>query len=114
MNSNVETFKRTIPAETVRKALALTIIYVGVTWIGIFSLLISEGGHFLDVVFEPVSALGTVGLSRGLTGELTNIGKCLVIVLMFIGRLGPLTLAYFLASPRVKAKRFPSSRFAIG
>ena len=113
-DSNVETFKRTIPVETVRKALALTIIYIGVTWIGIFFLLISEGGHFLDVVFETVSALGTVGLSRGLTGELTNIGKCLVIVLMFIGRLGPLTLAYFLASPRVKATRFPSSRFAIG
>lgn len=111
---NVEALGRTIPSETVRKALALTIIYIGVTWIGIFVLLLSEAGQFLDVVFETVSALGTVGLSRGLTGELTSIGKCVVILLMFIGRLGPLTLAYFLASPRVKATRFPSSRFAIG
>ncbi|NDW22159.1 TrkH family potassium uptake protein [Alteromonas hispanica] len=113
-DSNVETFGRTIPTETVRKALALTIIYIGVTWIGIFLLLLSEDSAFIDVVFETVSALGTVGLSRGLTGELSGIGKGIIIVLMFIGRLGPLTLAYFLASPRVKVTRYPSSRFAIG
>tara|TARA_X000001388_G_scaffold33314_1_gene23443 strand:+ start:8117 stop:9340 length:1224 start_codon:yes stop_codon:yes gene_type:complete len=66
-DSNVEVFGRTVPPETVRKALALTIIYIGVTWMGIFVLLVSENGQFFDVVFETVSALGTVGLSRGLT-----------------------------------------------
>lgn len=113
-DNDVASFGRTIPAETVRKALALAIIYIGVTWLGIFLLLLTEQGQFLDVVFETVSALGTVGLSRGLTGNLSDTGKIIVIILMFIGRLGPLTLAYFLASPRVRTLRFPSSRFAIG
>lgn len=113
-DSNVESFGKTIPSETVRKTLALTIIYIGVTWLGIFVLLITEDGNFFDVVFETVSAVGTVGLSRGLTAELSNPGKLVIMILMFIGRLGPLTLAYCLASPRVKKTRFPSSRFAIG
>lgn len=113
-DDNVESFGRTIPPETVSKALALAIVYIGVTWFGIFLLLLTENSKFLDIVFEVVSAFGTVGLSRGLTSELSEIGKVIIIVLMFIGRLGPLTLAYFLASPRSKATRLPVSRFAIG
>jgi len=52
----------------------------------------TESPSFVENVFEAASALGTVGLSMGITASLTNIGKLIVILLMFCGRLGPLTL----------------------
>jgi len=83
--------------------------------VAIFILLITEGQELLPTVFEVFSALGTVGLSLGMTAELTLIGKLLVAVLMFMGRLGPLTLAASLvggvAEPRI---RFPRGRIIIG
>lgn len=107
-------FGRSIASETVIKALALTLISAGVTWIAIFLLTITEDAAFIDVVFEAVSALGTVGLSRGLTGSLSGSGEMIIIFLMYIGRLGPLTLAYFLASPKSERIRYPDSRLSIG
>lgn len=74
----------------------------------------SEKADFLDIVFEAVSALGTVGLSRGLTGELSNSGELIIILLMYAGRLGPLTLAYFIASPRISRIKYPEAKLAIG
>lgn len=67
----------------------------------------------VDIIFEAVSALGTVGLSRGLTSELSTAGELIIIFLMFMGRLGPLTLAYFLASPRAKTT-YAETRLAVG
>ncbi|WP_434340237.1 TrkH family potassium uptake protein [Motilimonas cestriensis] len=107
-------YKREIAKETISKALALTVISIGVTWVATFALLLSEDAPMLDIVFEAVSALGTVGLSRGLTGELSELGEFIIIFLMFMGRLGPLTLAYFLASPRTQKIRFANVKLAIG
>ncbi|HGF5004791.1 TPA: potassium transporter TrkG, partial [Vibrio parahaemolyticus] len=107
-------FQREIPKETISKALALTLISVGVTWFAIFTLLLTEKASMLDIMFEAVSALGTVGLSRGLTGSLSEPGELVIIFMMFMGRLGPLTLAYFLASPRKKKARYASTKLAIG
>ncbi|KLV09624.1 Ktr system potassium transporter B [Photobacterium aquae] len=107
-------FKREIPRETVSKALALTMISVVVSWLAIFGLLLSEKAPMLDIMFEALSALGTVGLSRGLTPNLTPAGETIIIILMFIGRVGPLTLAYFLASPRARKLRYPETKLAIG
>ena len=68
----------------------------------ILFLLLTEGwiepsgtarGDFIVLFFEAISAYGTVGLSMGVTPDLTSVGKCLIIILMFIGRLGPLTMA---------------------
>ncbi|WP_342807746.1 TrkH family potassium uptake protein [Alteromonas sp. M12] len=113
-DKGITLYNREVAKETVYKALALTMISVGTTWIAIFILTLSEDAPFLDVVFEAVSALGTVGLSRGLTGSLSGVGELIIILLMFMGRLGPLTLAYFLASPRTKRLRFPETQLAIG
>ena len=107
-------FGRTISNDTISKALALTMISIGITWIAIFLLLMSEKADFLDIVFEAVSALGTVGLSRGLTGDLSDSGEWIIILLMYAGRLGPLTLAYFIASPRISRIKYPEAKLAIG
>lgn len=105
---------REIDKNTVYKALALTIISGGITWLAIFILLVVEDAPFLDVVFEVVSALGTVGLSRGLTSSLSTAGELIIMFLMFMGRIGPLTIAYFLASPRSRKLKYPSAQLSIG
>lgn len=110
----VVAYGRTITQDTVRKALALVVITIGVTWISIFLLLITETANFLDIVFEAVSALGTVGLSRGLTGNLSVAGEIIIVFLMFVGRLGPITLAYLLASPTKRHVKYPETQLAIG
>lgn len=78
-------------------------------------LLFTERGDFLVTTFEVFSALGTVGLSLGMTGELSAVGRLVIVILMFAGRLGPLTLAGSLVGaarePRV---RLPRGRILIG
>ena len=67
-------------------------------------MLISEKGqYFIAVLFETISAFGTVGLSLGLTEYLSESGKIIIIALMLIGRVGPLTIAFALAKPKPKA-----------
>jgi len=97
-----------------RSMLVLSSMLV-VAAIAVLVLLASEGRAFLPTVFEAFSALGTVGLSMGLTPGLTPVGRIVITVLMFIGRLGPLTLASSLTGagrePRV---RLPRGRILIG
>ncbi len=83
--------------------------------VAVFVLLITEGKPFLETTFEVFSALGTVGLSLGMTGILSPEGRIIIILCMFIGRLGPLTLASSLTGasrePRV---RLPRGQILIG
>ncbi len=96
-------FKRTIPKTVIRKALVIFIL--AFTWIfaGAFILAITERGniyganYYLRLMFETVSAFGTVGLSTGITHMLTDAGKLFIIITMFVGRLGPLTMALAVA-----------------
>ncbi len=83
--------------------------------IAIFVLLVSEGTAFLTTAFEVFSALGTVGLTLGLTPVLSPVGRVVIIILMFIGRLGPLTLASSLTGSRREPQvRLPRGRIMIG
>ena len=85
-----------VPSNRLYTAFAALGFYVTTVFVGGMLLLLAEAGHpdlvFEDLIFEVISALGTVGLSRGLTGELSELGKVVVIGLMFAGRIGPLTL----------------------
>lgn len=74
-DKGITVLRREIDKETVYKPLALTIISAGVTWLAIFTLLLVEDAPFIDIAFEAVSAIGTVGLSRGLTSSLSPIGE---------------------------------------
>jgi trk system potassium uptake protein TrkH len=100
----VNVFNRTIPREILTRTVAIIIASVLIIFIVVSFLLITnqntssfpkENRHyFIIYLFETISAFGTVGLSMGITPELNNIQKIALIILMFIGRLGPITLAY--------------------
>ena len=110
-----ELFKRTIPAEVIKKALTLLLLSLGVLLFCDILLMYTEKKPFLDILFESVSALGTVGLSTGITGQLSEKGKVIVTVLMFLGRLGPVTVAYvFLRYRRPAQYLYAQERVMIG
>ena len=85
-------FRHQIPAHRLHTAVANTTLYVSFLLLGVFLLSLTERQDYLATVFEVASALGTVGLSMGVTGDLTDLGKWIIAGLMFIGRIGPVTL----------------------
>ena len=98
----VSVFRRTVPEETVARAVAILMASFAFVTVMTFALLVTElgpvphragGGTFLEIFFEAVSAFGTVGLSTGITPGLSPAGRVLIILVMFVGRVGPLTLA---------------------
>ncbi len=107
--------RRTIAPQQVMKALALALISMVLIFLAVFVLAaIAPQAELMDIAFEVISALSTVGLSRGLTGELGTAGEAVIIFLMYSGRLGPLTLAYFLATPKKKRIRYPKTEIQVG
>jgi trk system potassium uptake protein TrkH len=102
----VNIFKKSIPAETVTRSVSLVLISIGIIGIVLFMLLVGDPatgrnaagphGSFLAYLFETVSAFGTVGLSMGVTPDLSVWGKCWIILMMIIGRVGVLTFSYII------------------
>lgn len=93
-NKHCSAFKRKIPNEMVHKAFVLTLYAVSLVCLDTFLLCIIEPQYTLEqILFEVVSAFGTVGLSTGITPDLSVLSKTIIIITMFIGRLGPLTMA---------------------
>lgn len=108
-------FKYEIPQATILKALAVTLITCVLICIGVFFILLFDPKvNFMDLMFEVVSATCTVGLSRGLTGQLSDASLCVLMMLMFAGRLGPLTLAYLIATPKKSRIKHPTTDIQIG
>ncbi|MYL70442.1 Ktr system potassium transporter B [Halobacillus litoralis] len=96
------------------KALALTIAGMCVVIFTTFVLNLTEDAPFLTILFESVSAFGTVGLSMGLTGDLTFIGKVMIIGTMLIGKLGPLTFAFAFATQSPDLVKAPEEDILTG
>jgi len=91
----VEMFRRSVRLVVVGRAITVTLLFVLVLFSAALLLSVTEracGFTMSDIFFETASALGTVGLSTGITGSLTTVGKLIIIAVMLIGRLGPLTL----------------------
>lgn len=111
----IRLFNHSIPEKTTFKALAVVCITAALIMMGFMSLLILEPEQdFLDLLFEVVSAACTVGLSLGVTEELQPASLIILMLLMFAGRLGPLTLAYFIATPKKSRLKHPPSEIQIG
>ncbi|HQE22875.1 MAG TPA: TrkH family potassium uptake protein [Syntrophomonadaceae bacterium] len=111
---DVEIAKRRISPHDVSRTITIVSISVLVIFLG--ALLLSIQHHdFLQVLFEVVSATGTVGLSLGLTQTLTPFGRIMIIAIMLFGRLGPVTLGLALAyRPQTNTIRYPEDRIMIG
>lgn len=107
-------YGRTLNPSIIIRSLAISMISISVVFLGVFILEFTQQSSFLSILFEVVSAFGTVGLSMGLTGALTSIGKIVIIIIMFIGKIGPLTLAFSLAKPEKSLIKYPKEDILTG
>lgn len=107
-------FNRSLGMSEIMKVLALTSLSIFLVIFGLFLISLTYQGDFLDLLFEVCSAFGTVGLSRGATGELDEFGRAMIILIMFVGRLGPLTLAFFLATQSKPKVQYPEGKVFLG
>jgi trk system potassium uptake protein TrkH len=122
-SSETEVFRRRLPADVVAKAFFVSLIaFLGLNTVA-GAVLITQGRDLLPTLFETTSAFGTVGLSMGEAGSVvslsaffTPVGKLLIAGMMFMGRVGPLTLAFAVAA-RMSARariRYPEGKVLIG
>jgi len=114
-DKDIEIYEKRLNQETVFKSLAIVTVGMGMIVLISFLLTITEGKNFLDVLFEATSAFATVGLSRGITPELTEIGKIIIIGTMYAGRVGPLTMAYAIGyNKKHKRYRYSEGHISVG
>jgi trk system potassium uptake protein TrkH len=115
MQQQVRIFRHAIPGAQVHNAFTVMLFGVATVFVATFLLTITEGLPLEALLFEAVSAFGTVGLSTGITGELSPAGRLVITVLMFVGRLGPLTLlAASLRRERRVAVEYPEADIQVG
>jgi trk system potassium uptake protein len=112
----INLFKRRIPSSLVFRALSIAVSGMIFIFVIFFLLTITEQGVGMHLIaFETVSAFGTVGMSAGLTPDLSPWGKILITIMMFIGRVGPLTMAFAIAIHSKKANlRYVEEKILIG
>ena len=112
--TELNAFGHAISLEQILKVLALVTMSLALIVVAFFVLLATQEGTFRDLLFETTSAFGTVGLSQGATGTLDHLGRLVICFLMFVGRVGPLTLGFFLATRARPRVRYPSSPIYLG
>lgn len=107
-----------MPEELLRRITLLLGVTMIFNVLGLFILSIAESGNpslgFEDLLFEQISAFGTVGLSTGITSSLSAVGKLWITITMLVGRLGPLTLGGFLILGREDSIKFPKEHILLG
>ena len=106
--------RRTIPHDIIYRAATIMTLATMLAVLVIFLLLSTHSLPFDKVIFETVSALATVGLSLGATAELDAFGKWAIVMTMFIGRVGPVSLALALGTPRQTQVSFPEAKLMVG
>lgn len=110
----VTAFGRRLDMDQILKVLSLVAIALLMILTGLFTVTITNDLPFIDLAFEICSSFGTVGLSRGITDELDGLGRFVVITMMFLGRVGPLTLGFFLATRTTPRVKYPSGQVFLG
>lgn len=112
---NVEGFGRTIPWDIVRKSISITFVAGGIITFGVLAVSLVDFSRFQEILFEVVSAFGTVGLSLGITSKLTALGKLVITLLMYTGRIGPLTVAFLIGTQKAsRGYDLPTGKIVVG
>lgn len=113
---NINLFNRRISWDILNRALAILVISIlYVSTVIMIIMTIEKNMNFEKIVFEVISAFGTVGLSMGITADLSMISKIFIIITMFVGRLGPMTFALALGEKKVKQNlRYPKENILVG
>ena len=112
--TTLHAFGRSLGVDEVMKVLALTTISMLLVLTGIFVMSINHDGQFIDLAFEVTSAFGTVGLSRGVPSEFDGTGRAIIMTVMFVGRVGPLAIGFFLATRSVPKVKYPAGQIHLG
>lgn len=111
-----EVFKKRFSKDLVYKA--FTLLFIGVSLVIVVTMLMSyteKGASFMEVFYETVSAFGTAGLSLGLTSKLSTIGRILMILMMYLGRVGPLTVVLSITKKKLNSGvKYPEGKILIG
>lgn len=114
-NTSEKGFRYLVPQGAFKKAAIITVLAMSVIFSGTYLMLILEPElRFIDVLFEITSAFGTTGLSTGITAGLCDGSKLLSIFIMFIGRLGPLTIATLWYFTKGERAEYPEGNLVIG
>jgi trk/ktr system potassium uptake protein len=111
----VAAFGRAVPAATLRQALTISVIAIGAVGLATLILVATNGLGLSSALFESVSAFSTTGLSTGVTGDLDRVGQGILMLLMFLGRVGPITLGVALVlRERERLFSHPEERPIVG
>ena len=112
----VTMFDRSISRQTVNKAVAVTAMSFAILFLSTLLLSAATDRDMLDVLFETVSATATVGLTRDLTPSLNTVGKAVIIGTMYLGRVGPISLALALNSRKKQTNiiKNPTEEISVG
>lgn len=113
---DVEVFRRHISKDTVLKSVSVLVVGLGTFFVSTLLLSIVQSQSMVDIMFETSSAIGTVGLTHGLTGLLTNPGKLIIILTMYIGRVGPISMAllFNVNSKKKNSYQLPEEKIMVG
>ena len=114
---STEMFGRKIASESLRTALCVVMFALSVALVSSMLLFLTDGFEFVDTLYETFSAVATVGLSRGITGSLSTLGKLVIIVTMYIGRTGPITIGLLFFTDKkhhMDGMELPESKIMIG
>ncbi|MBO8155489.1 MAG: TrkH family potassium uptake protein [Bacillaceae bacterium] len=112
---NIHIFRREVHEEDLFKAVTVTIMALFICFVATIVLSVTESFPLMHIIFEVASAFGTTGLSMGITADLTVVGKLILILLMFIGRIGILTFLFSFNTDKKKGEyHYPKERIIIG
>ncbi|MCO4851104.1 TrkH family potassium uptake protein [Bacillus vallismortis] len=114
-NKSVKVFKRELHPADLMKSLVVAMMAILLVFGATLILTITEEHSLLEILFEVCSAFGTTGLSLGITADLSSVGKCVIMICMFIGRIGILTFLYLIGRKEIEANyHYPKERVIIG
>lgn len=112
--TEISAFGRAIGMEEALKVMALVALAAMLNFGGIFVIMAFNDGDFMNISFEVASAFGNAGLTRAYTDDLSPLGRIVIMIIMFLGRVGPLTLGFFLATRTTPRVRYPEGQVHLG